>query len=114
MKKQTNDAKKKAANDAEPVEAAKAAKKATEKAAETERYVIGNMATVRSGFYLELCTFVSTKQNSHGVDAETIRKAFVGRQINGRGISVGRCNRYIRYAVNHVQFKVVKNGGGAK
>jgi hypothetical protein len=108
MKKQTNNAKKKAANDVEP-EAAMAKAEKPE-----ERYLIGNISTVRSGFYKELCDFVAAKQNSHGVDAETIRAAFVGRQINGRGISAGRCNRYIRYAVNHGQFKVVKNGGGAK
>ena len=109
MKKQANDAKKRAANDVEP-EAPKAATKAKADKPE-ERYVIGNIATVRGGFYKELCNFVAKKQNSHGVDAETIRKEFVGRQINGRGISVGRCNRYIRYAVNHGQFRVVKNGG---
>ena len=108
MKKQANDAKKKAANDAEPVETP--TKKITEKEKPEERYMIGNISTVRGGFYKELCDFVAAKQNSRGVDAEAIRTAFVGRQINGRGINAARVARYIRYAVNHGQFKVVKNG----
>lgn len=85
--------------------------KKEEKVAKAEpepRYMIGNISTVRSGFYKELIDFVAAKQNSRGVDAETIRAAFVGRQINGRGISAGRCNRYLRYGVNHGTLKIAK------
>jgi hypothetical protein len=108
--KQTN-GKRAAANDKpENGEAKKVAPKveATKAEKPEERYTIGNIATVRGGFYKELCDFVAKKGNSHGVDAEAIRKEFVGRQINGRGINAQRVARYIRYAVNHGQFKVVK------
>lgn len=117
MKKQTKqtNGKRAAANDkpenGETKKVAPKAKTPTAEKPEEERYVIGNIATVRGGFYKELCDFVAKKGNSHGVDAEAIRKAFVGRQINGRGIDAQRCARYIRYAVNHGQFKIV---GGAK
>ncbi len=83
--KKVVDLKKLAANDKE-----------TPKEKPEERYVIGNIATVRSGFYFELVAFVQKKQNSHGVAAETIAKEFVGRQINGRGINAARVARYLR------------------
>ncbi len=97
--KKVVDLKKLAANDKE-----------TPKEKPEERYVIGNIATVRSGFYFELVAFVQKKQNSHGVAAETIAKEFVGRQINGRGINAARVARYLRYGINHGTLKL-KNGG---
>ena len=70
-----------------------------------ERYKIGNIATVRGGFYKELCDYTAKIGT---VDAEMLCKEFVGRQINGRGINAARVDRYIRYALNHGQFKVAK------
>ena len=70
-----------------------------------ERYKIGNIATVRGGFYKELCDYTAKIGT---VDAEMLCKEFVGRQINGRGINAARVHRYIRYALNHGQFKVAK------
>ncbi len=108
MKKQrTTDAKRAAANDKPEVENGKP-KKAAPKAKgdkPEERYTIGNIATVRGGFYKELCDFTAKKGT---VDAEMLCKEFVGRQINGRGINAARVHRYIRYALNHGQFKVAK------
>ena len=69
------------------------------------RYTIGNIATVRGGFYKELCDYTAKKGT---VDAEMLCKEFVGRQINGRGINAARVDRYVRYALNHGQFKVAK------
>ena len=105
MKKQTADRKRAAAND-KPEETKKAdAPKTTKAAKPMERYTIGNIATVRGGFYKELCDFTAKKGT---VDAEMLCKEFVGRQINGRGINAARVDRYIRYALNHGQFKVAK------
>ena len=108
MKKQgAPDAKKAAANDKPEVENSKPKKAAPKTTAEkpVERYTIGNIATVHGGFYKELCDFTAKKGT---VDAEMLCKEFVGRQINGRGINAARVDRYIRYALNHGQFKVAK------
>ena len=106
MKKQTADGKRAAANDKPETEAKKAkAPKSTKAEKPVERYTIGNIATVRGGFYKELCDFTAKKGT---VDAEMLCKEFVGRQINGRGINAARVDRYIRYALNHGQFKVAK------
>ena len=107
MKKSTTDAKKAAANDKPEVENDKPKKSTPKTKAEkpVERYTIGNIATVRGGFYKELCDFTAKKGT---VDAEMLCKEFVGRQINGRGINAARVDRYIRYALNHGQFKVAK------
>ena len=106
MKKSTTDAKKAAANDKPEVENSKPKKADPKPKAEkpVERYTIGNIATVRGGFYKELCDFTAKKGT---VDAEMLCKEFVGRQINGR-INAARVHRYIRYALNHGQFKVAK------
>ena len=103
----TTDAKRAAANDKPEVENGKPKKSAPKAKAEKPvgRYTIGNIATVRGGFYKELCDYTA----KHGkVDAEMLCKEFVGRQINGRGINAARVHRYIRYALNHGQFKVAK------
>ena len=76
-----------------------------EKPAE-RKYTIGNIATVRGGFYKELCDFTAKKGT---VDAEMLCKEFAGRQINGRGINAARVDRYIRYALKAGQFKVAKS-----
>src|ERR1039458_470391 len=107
MKKQSaTDAKRAAANDKPEAETKKAnALKVTKTEKPMERYTIGNIGTVRGGFYKELCDFTAKKGT---VDAEMLCKEFVGRQINGRGINAARVDRYIRYALNHGQFKVAK------
>ena len=106
MKKQTADRKRAAANDKPEAEIKKAdVPKSTKAEKPVERYAIGNIATVRGGFYKELCDFTAKKGT---VDAEMLCKEFVGRQINGRGINAARVDRYIRYALNHGQFKVAK------
>src|ERR1035441_3404539 len=103
MKKSTTDAKKAAANDKPEVENDKPKKAAPTTRAEKpgEGNTIGNVASVRGGFYKELCDFTAKKGT---VDAEMLCKEFVGRQINGRGINAARVDRYIRYALNHGQF----------
>ena len=106
MKKQTADGKRAAANDKPETVAKKAdVQKSTKAEKPMERYTIGNIATVHGGFYKELCDFTAKKGT---VDAEMLCKEFVGRQINGRGINAARVDRYIRYALNHGQFKVAK------
>jgi hypothetical protein len=107
MKKSTVDAKKAAANDKPEVENGRPRKAAPKAKTENpeERYTIGNIATVRGGFYKELCDFTAKKGT---VDAGMLCKEFVGRQINGRAINAARVHRYIRYALNHGQFKVAK------
>ena len=106
MKKQTAEGKRAAANDKPETETKKAnAPKVPKAERPVERYKIGNIATVRGGFYKELCDFTAKKGT---VDAEMLCKEFVGRQINGRGINAARVDRYIRYALNHGQFKVAK------
>jgi hypothetical protein len=46
------------------------------------------------------------------MDAAILIAEFAGRQIDGRKIDADRVHRYIRYAVNNGQFKVVKKAGG--
>jgi hypothetical protein len=106
MKKQTAEGKRAAANDKPEAETKKAnAPKVPKAERPVERYKIGNIATVRGGFYKELCDYTAKIGT---VDAEMLCKEFVGRQINGRGINAARVDRYIRYALNHGQFKVAK------
>ena len=106
MKKQTAEGKRAAANDKPETETKKAnAPKVPKAERPVERYKIGNIATVRGGFYKELCDYTAKIGT---VDAEMLCKEFVGRQINGRGINAARVDRYIRYALNHGQFKVAK------
>ena len=105
-RKSTADGKRAAANDKPETEAKKAdAPKVGKAETPAERYQIGQTETVKRGFLKELCDFTAKKGT---VDAEILCKEFVGRQINGRGINAARVDRYIRYALNHGQFKVAK------
>ena len=109
MKKQgTTDAKKAAANDKENGNGKESAK-ATPKPAEDTKYTIGSTETVKRGFLKEFCDF-TRKEGT--VDAAMLIAEFAGRQIDGHKIDAVRVRRYIRYAVNNGQFKVVKKAGG--
>ncbi|SRR6266536_2093633 len=107
MAKKSLDGKKRAANDVED-DTPKAAKAKVEKAEEPEeRYQIGSVATVKRGFLLQLVQFVQKKGT---ISEKELVEQFSGRQIGGRPISQARVARYVRYCLNHGQFKVVKNG----
>ena len=105
--KGTTDAKKAAANDKENGKG-KVSAKAPQPTDDT-KYTIGSTDTVRRGFLKEFCDFTRKKGT---VDAAMLIAEFAGRQIDGHKIDAARVHRYIRYAVNNGQFKVVKKAGG--
>jgi hypothetical protein len=110
MKKQgMTDAKRAAANDKPENGKDKTTKdeKATRssKPAEDAKYTIGSTDTVKRGFLKEFCDFTRKKGT---VDAAMLIAEFAGRQIDGHKIDAARVHRYIRYAVNHGQFKKAK------
>jgi methionine synthase I (cobalamin-dependent) len=92
MKKQNGkDAKKAAANDKETkVE---------------ERYVLGNVGTVRRGFLLQFVQFVEKKGT---VNADQLVAEFSGRQIDGHKVDAARVHRYIAYCKNNGQLRIAK------
>jgi hypothetical protein len=109
MKKQAaTDAKKAAANDKPENGTAEKAKVTTSLRTvppEPERYTIGSTETVRRGFLKQFCDFTRKKGT---VDVAMLIAEFAGRQIDGHKIDAARVHRYIRYAVNHGQFKKAK------
>ena len=108
MKKQSaTDAKRAAANDKENGDGKASAK--APKPADDAKYTIGSTETVRRGFLKEFCDFTKKKGT---VDTAMLIAEFAGRQIDGHKIDATRVHRYIRYAVNNGQFKVVKKAGG--
>lgn len=96
------DAKQKAAND-KPNGNGKA--KAVKPRPVDEKYTVGSTETVKRGFLKEFCDFAKKKGT---VDAAALIAEFAGRQIDGHKIDAARVHRYIRYAINHGQFKVAK------
>jgi hypothetical protein len=110
MKKQgATDAKKAAANDKPENGKAEKAKMPSTVPSEPERYTIGSTETVKRGFLKEFCDFTRKKGT---VDDAMLIAEFSGRQIDGHKIDAARVHRYIRYAVNNGQFKVVRKAGG--
>ena len=104
MKKQSADAKQKAAND-KPNGNGKTKAKAVNPRPVDEKYTIGSTETVKRGFLKEFCDYVREKKI---VDAAMLIEAFSGRTIDKRKIDAARVHRYIRYAINHGQLKVAK------
>jgi len=107
-KKAATDGKKAAANDKPENGTAEKAKVMTSLRTvprEPERYTIGSTETVRRGFLKEFCDFTKKKGT---VDAAMLITEFAGRQIDGHKIDAARVRRYIRYAINHGQFKKAK------
>src|SRR5277367_462886 len=113
MKKHGTTDAKKAANDKEngngKTEKAKVTTSLRTVPPEPERYTIGSTETVKRGFLKEFCDFTKKKGT---VDAAMLIAEFAGRQIDGHKVDAARVHRYIRYAVNNGQFKVVKKAGG--
>ncbi|HTC49945.1 MAG TPA: hypothetical protein VK722_21660 [Candidatus Aquilonibacter sp.] len=114
MKKQsTADAKRAAANDKEDgngktTKAAKTVGHAVAKAVQKldhAKYTIGVTDMVKRGFLKEFCDFTRKKGT---VDAAMLIAEFAGRQIDGHKIDAARVHRYIRYAINNGQLKVVR------
>ena|SRR5271154_4939966 len=107
MKKQgTTDAKRAAANDREENGKTEAAPKVPNPA---EQFKLGDVSKVKRGFLKAVVDFTKKKAT---VDAAMLIAEFAGRQIDGKKITATRVHRYIRYAVNNGQFKVVKKAGG--
>ncbi len=104
MKKQSADAKQRAAND-KPNGNGKTKAKAVNPRPVDEKYTIGSTETVKRGFLKEFCDFAKKKGT---VDAAALIAEFSGRQIDGHKIDAARVHRYIRYAINHGQLKVAK------
>ncbi len=100
MKKQNG--KKAAANDVEK-ETPKAKK--SKRVPDDARYVVGNLATVKRGFLLEMVTFAKAKGE---VDHAMLVKEFGGRQIDGHKVDAARITRYLAYSRNHGILKVAK------
>ncbi len=111
MRKQsTTDAKRAAANDKpENGKTEKAPKKTSKPTEPDAKFTLGSIETVKRGFLLEFVKFVKAKGT---VDAAMLIAEFAGRQIDGHRIDAARVHRYIRYAVNNGQLKVVKKAGG--